>query len=141
MVSDLGFKHDTALANAVWESQVKTATSAYELRKAFFSSNPRQDFSDYLQDAAQRAVLFTETLYKRGNNALERAEEGLKPVLAFDYDVVIEGRSLPRPVNYTLVRIRQPAGYPIPREDGRPWVIIDLRAGHGSGIGGLQIGL
>jgi pimeloyl-ACP methyl ester carboxylesterase len=75
---------------------------------------------------------------KRGNACIAREKEGFKPVLAFDYDVIVDGRKLDRPVNYTLVRIKPPPGFTLPREDGRPWVIIDPRAGHGSGIGGFK---
>jgi uncharacterized protein DUF3141 len=62
----------------------------------------------------------------------------LRRVLAFDYDLIVDGRKLERPVNYALVRIHPPDGMAPPREDGRPWVIIDPRAGHGSGIGGFK---
>ncbi len=67
-----------------------------------------------------------------------REQEGFKPVLWFDYDLIVDGRLLDHPVNYALVRIHPPAGTKPPREDARPWVIIDPRAGHGSGIGGFK---
>ena len=69
---------------------------------------------------------------------IAREKEAFAPVLAFDYDLVVDGRKLERPVNYALVRIHPPEGTMPPREDGRPWVIIDPRAGHGSGIGGFK---
>jgi pimeloyl-ACP methyl ester carboxylesterase len=50
----------------------------------------------------------------------------------------VDGRKLDRPVNYALVRIEPPQGVGQPRDDARPWVIIDPRAGHGSGIGGFK---
>jgi len=95
-------------------------------------------WSAYVRDVGQRWVLFLETLCRRGDAAIAREKEGFKPVLAFDYDVVVDGRKLDRPVNYSLVRIHPPQGMMPPREDGRPWVIIDPRAGHGSGIGGFK---
>jgi pimeloyl-ACP methyl ester carboxylesterase len=51
--------------------------------------------------------------------------------------MVLDGRTLQRPVNYALVRIRPPQGVTV---DGtrRPYLIIDPRAGHGPGIGGFK---
>ena len=51
--------------------------------------------------------------------------------------MVVDGKELARPVNYSLVRIVPPKGDKV-REDGRPYIIIDPRAGHGSGIGGFK---
>lgn len=95
-------------------------------------------FRDYLKDAQQRAILTADTLRQAATAAMAHEDAGLKPVLAFDYDVVIDGSGLPRPVNYTLVRIRPPEGFPPARDDMRPWVIIDPRSGQGSGIGGFK---
>ena len=69
---------------------------------------------------------------------IAREKEAFSPVLAFDYDLIVDGRKLERPVNHALVRIHPPEGTMPPREDGRPWVIMDPRAGHGSGIGGFK---
>ena len=91
----------------------------------------------YATDFAQRSVLFWDTLRQRGNNFVEHTREGLPPVLHFDYAMVLDGRELPRPVNYALVRIAPPAGVKV--DDAlRPYVIIDPRAGHGPGIGGFK---
>ncbi len=93
---------------------------------------------DYLLDTRQRAILTADTLRQSATAAAAHEDAGLKPVLAFDYDVVIDGADLPRPVNYALVRIRPPEGFPPARDDMRPWVIIDPRSGQGSGIGGFK---
>ena len=95
-------------------------------------------FYEYMKDCGQRWILFLDTLCQRGDACIVREIEGFKPVLAFDYEMVVDGRKLDRPVNYALVRIHPPEGTMPPREDGRPWVIIDPRAGHGSGIGGFK---
>jgi len=95
------------------------------------------DLPAYLIDAWQRWVLFIDILRQRGNNFVHHELEGCPPVLAYEYDVVIDGAKLERPVNYTLVAIRPPAGTSI-REKARPYIIIDPRAGHGSGIGGFK---
>jgi len=91
----------------------------------------------YAVDAAQRSILLLDTLRQRGNNFLEHERQGLPPVLRFEYEVVMDGRSLERPVNYALLRIIPPAGVTVD-ERKRPYVIIDPRGGHGPGIGGFK---
>ncbi|HEX6020024.1 MAG TPA: DUF3141 domain-containing protein, partial [Burkholderiaceae bacterium] len=91
----------------------------------------------YAVDAAQRTILFWHTLWQRGNNFVENNAQGLKPVLHFDYETVVDGRTLERPVNYALLRIVPPAGVSVD-DMRRPYVIIDPRAGHGPGIGGFK---
>ena len=49
----------------------------------------------------------------------------------------MDGRKLPRPVNYVLVRIVPPRGVEIDARK-RPFVVVDPRAGHGPGIGGFK---
>ena len=91
----------------------------------------------YATDFAQRTVLFWDTLRQRGNQFIERERAGLPPVLHFDYESVLEGSALARPVNYELVRIIPPKGVKIDARK-RPYLIIDPRAGHGPGIGGFK---
>lgn len=96
-----------------------------------------QDAVAYGVDAAQRLVLYLDALRKRGNQFIEHFKEGKPPVLAFDYDTVLDGRNFDRPVNYTLLRIRpRPGATPDPTK--RPFIIFDPRAGHGPGIGGFK---
>ncbi len=92
---------------------------------------------NYSVDFAQRSVLFWDTLRQRGNHFLKTTREGLLPVLHFDYEMVLDGRSFARPVNYALVRIVPPAGVTVDPAR-RPYVMIDPRAGHGPGIGGFK---
>ncbi|HGL6717430.1 DUF3141 domain-containing protein [Burkholderia contaminans] len=91
----------------------------------------------YAVDAVQRSLLFWDTLRERGTQYVERAAQGLEPVLHFDYDVVLDGRQFERPVNYALVHIRPPDGVIVDAAK-RPYLIIDPRAGHGPGIGGFK---
>src|SRR5262245_14887490 len=91
----------------------------------------------YVTDAAQRWVLFWDTLRQRGNNFLEHERAGKPPLLAYDYETVVDGRKLDRPVNYALVRITPPPGVAVD-EAKRPFLIVDPRAGHGPGIGGFK---
>ena len=91
----------------------------------------------YAVDFAQRSVLFWDTLRQRGNNFVEHVRKGSPPVLHFDYETVLDGRSLERAVNYALVRIVPPDGVKVDATR-RPYIIIDPRAGHGPGIGGFK---
>lgn len=93
---------------------------------------------EYAVDAGQRALLFWDAMRQAGNAFVEHEAEGCPPVLFFPWDMVVDGRHLPRPVNYALVRIRAPEGAPPLDPKLRPFVIIDPRAGHGSGIGGFK---
>lgn len=92
----------------------------------------------YWFDAWQRSVLYLDTLRQRGTNALKHEVAGKPPVLAFDYEIVVDGRELPEPVNYALLRITPAAGCEAD-EAKRPFVVMDPRAGHGPGIGGFKI--
>jgi len=91
----------------------------------------------YWVDRLQRTIIFADMLRRRGNEFIRHEEVGGRPVLAFDYQPVLDGARLGRPVNYSLVRIEPPAGW-LQRENGRPYLIIDPRAGNGSGIGGFK---
>jgi pimeloyl-ACP methyl ester carboxylesterase len=92
---------------------------------------------EYSVDFAQRSVLFWDTLRQRGNQYLELVQQGQPPVLRFQYETVVDGRTLDRPVNYALVRIVPPPGVEVDPKN-RPYIIIDPRAGHGPGIGGFK---
>jgi pimeloyl-ACP methyl ester carboxylesterase len=91
----------------------------------------------YAVDAFQRSILFLDALRQRGDNFVENASAGLKPVLHFDYETILDGRTFERPVNYALLRITPPEGVTIDNLK-RPYLIIDPRAGHGPGIGGFK---
>ncbi|WP_258002275.1 DUF3141 domain-containing protein [Burkholderia sp. WAC0059] len=92
----------------------------------------------YLVDAWQRGVLFLDVLRERGNQTYLHEKAGMPPVLAFDYEVVVDGRELDDPANYALLRIVPGADLPAdPR--ARPFVVIDPRAGHGPGIAGFKM--
>lgn len=94
-------------------------------------------YLDYLQDASQRSMLFLDVLRRCGNQFFEHEAAGAPPVLIFDYELLIDGKDLPRPCNYLLYRIVPEAGQEIdPRK--RPFVIVDPRAGHGPGVSGTK---
>ena len=88
-------------------------------------------------DALQRSILFLDLLRQRGNEEIEITSRPLATVLSFGHEVLMDGRSLPRPMNYTLSRIVPPPGIVIdPRK--RPVVVVDPRAGQGPGVGGFK---
>ena len=92
---------------------------------------------DYWRDAFERSILFLDVLRQRGDNALERSKQTAPHVLTFAGELLLDGRTLERPVNYGLVRILPPEGVTIdPRN--RPFIVFDPRAGHGPGIGGMK---
>ena len=138
LLSRLSLHHGQAIARSQAQAARATMTALAELAPALLVPKIVDAFAEYTKDRGQRWILFLDTLCQRGDACIAREKEGFKPVLAFDYDIIVDGRTLVRPVNYALVRIHPPAGTMPPREDGRPWVIIDPRAGHGSGIGGFK---
>ena len=92
---------------------------------------------EYLRDAWQRSILFLDVLRQRGNIYRERQEEAAPNVLEFDAELVMDGRKLARPVNYVLVRIAPLPDVPTDPAK-RAFVVVDPRAGHGPGIGGMK---
>ena len=100
---------------------------------------PGNDATAYMVDAWQRAILTLDVLRERGNQYLEHEKSGSPPVLVFDSEIVLDGRSLEKPANYALMRIKPPEGHPATDPKMRPFVVIDPRAGHGPGIGGFKM--
>ena len=94
-------------------------------------------FFDYCRDACERSVLFLDILRQRGNIYLAQSSRTAPHVLNFEAEVLVDGRTLQRPVNYALVRIVPPADVTIDPTK-RPFIVFDPRAGHGPGIGGMK---
>ena len=92
---------------------------------------------EYWLDAWQRSVLLLDVLRERGNTYLEQNAKEVPHVLSFQAELVRDGRTLERPVNYLLVRIIPPAGVKIDPAKA-PIIVVDPRAGHGPGIGGMK---
>jgi pimeloyl-ACP methyl ester carboxylesterase len=91
----------------------------------------------YGLDAFQRGILFLDVLRQRGARYEEHTAKKAPHVLKFEFELVMDGSELPRPVNYALIRIVPPAGIKVD-ERKRPFVVVDPRAGHGPGIGGFK---
>jgi len=134
-LADLALKHAEQLSRA---HPGAFASGAGEAMAGLANPGVLDSFNAYLRDTLQRQVMFLDVLRERGNSYVERERDGFKPVLVFDYDMILDGRSFERRVNYALVRILPPEGYPEQQPDARPFLIIDPRAGHGSGIGGYK---
>jgi hypothetical protein len=92
---------------------------------------------EYLVDAGQRSALFLDVMRQRGVQYREHLAETVPHVLNYSVELIVDGRSLERPVNYGLVRITPPSGVEIDLKR-RPFVVVDPRAGHGPGIGGFK---
>jgi len=104
---------------------------------AFPQPNGLAQVTDYVIDAAQRGVLFLDVMRQRGNQYRAHMAEKAPHVLDYQVELVVDGRTLARPVNYALVRVIPPASVEIDTTK-RPFVIVDPRAGHGPGIGGFK---
>ena len=99
--------------------------------------NPFTALPEYMVDALQRSVLFLDLLRQRGNEEIEITSRPMATVLRFDHEELMSGRSLPRPINYSLLRILPSPGVATDRRK-RPVVVVDPRAGQGPGIGGFK---
>jgi pimeloyl-ACP methyl ester carboxylesterase len=91
----------------------------------------------YWLDAWQRSILLLDVLRQRGDTYWEQARKIAPNVLNFEWELVVDGRKLAPPVNYGLVRIVPPEG--VKTDPSKPpCVVVDPRAGHGPGIGGMK---
>jgi pimeloyl-ACP methyl ester carboxylesterase len=95
------------------------------------------DAAEYLTDSAQRTILYWDVMRQRGNRYHEEQKRTAPNVLNFEAELVMDGKGLPRPVNYGLARIVPPQDVEIDAKK-RPFVVVDPRAGHGPGIGGFK---
>ena len=116
-------------------------TDAAEAQRRFAQSQKDGQFADdartYATDAAQRASLTLNVLRERADQDAAHEAAGTPPVLNYDYEVVVDGNTLPRPVNKILLKIVPPDGVKV-MDWKRPYMIVDPRAGHGAGIGGFK---
>jgi hypothetical protein len=92
---------------------------------------------EYWLDAWQRSILVLDVLRERGNTYQAQSAKEVPHVLEFKAELVRDGRTLERPVNYALVRIIPPVGTKVDPAKA-PIIVVDPRAGHGPGIGGMK---
>src|SRR5262245_24094605 len=112
-------------------------SSGASLALAPWTKNAFGDAWNYWLDAYQRGLLYLNVLHQRSESYVEHVAKEAPHVLRFPCELVMDGRKLPRPVNYLLVQIVPPQDVTID-ERKRPFVIVDPRAGHGPGIGGFK---
>jgi len=116
---------------------MSTKLNGPEMCKTTWPTSMANYALEYWLDAWQRSILLLDVLRQRGNNYIEHNARKAPHVLSFAAELVLDGRTLPRPVNYALVHIVPPKGTAIdPRK--RPFIVFDPRAGHGPGIGGMK---
>jgi hypothetical protein len=132
-----GLQRRIQVANERFQARIQKVLGGFAGSPATALAAAWSGWPQYALDAAQRAVIFWDTLRERGNNYVEHEEKRNPPVLRFEYEMLMDGRTLERPVNYALVRIVPPEGVTVDPKR-RPYVIIDPRGGHGPGIGGFK---
>lgn len=99
--------------------------------------NLGQTVSSYFVDAWQRAILYADIERQVGDQYQAQRKVEVPNVLNFLAELVMSGLTLPRPVNYLMVRILAPDDQPTDPSK-RPFLVVDPRAGHGPGIGGFK---
>ncbi|MFW8567142.1 DUF3141 domain-containing protein [Orrella sp. 11846] len=92
---------------------------------------------EYMTDAWQRGILYTDVMRQRGNQYQRHMSKQAPNVLSMRAELIMDGRTLDKPVNYMLTRIVPPKSKPIDPFK-RPFVVVDPRAGHGPGIAGFK---
>lgn len=125
---------------AEWLKQQKASTNApvNEALASFFDPfGVGRTAFNYWRDSVERSVLYLDVMRERGNQYLEHMEQTKPSVLGFNTEVLMDGRTLPRPTNYELLRVLPHEGTQIDPQK-RPFVVVDPRAGHGPGIGGFK---
>ena len=98
---------------------------------------PLRAAAEYATDFWQRSLIFLDVLRRSGNQQAELTSRPISAVGLYDYEIILKGTSLPRPVNYALVRLVPPTGAVIDPTK-RPVVVIDPRAGQAPGIAGFK---
>jgi pimeloyl-ACP methyl ester carboxylesterase len=108
-----------------------------ETRTGASTSNLWTAAWEYAVDAWQRGVLYTDVMRQRGNQYYSHMAQDAPNVLSMEFELILDGRQLERPVNYGLLRILPPPEVEVDPIK-RPFLVVDPRAGHGPGIGGFK---
>ena len=133
-VGTIAALHQERLQTSVHDQSARFRQRFDEIAVTLAGRPVLEEAIQYGIDALQRGILFWDVLRQRGDNYLEAESNGTPPVIGFRYEMVVDGRTLPRRSNYALVRILPLDGVE-PEPHRRPYVIIDPRAGQGAGIG------
>ena len=108
---DAGTVHTRA--NCVTSRKRHAADSEFEGREELPNLHFRSAYDlgaaiEYATDFWQRSLIFLDILRQSGNQQAEMTSRPINAVLIYDYEVILRGTSLPRPVNYALVRVVPP---------------------------------
>lgn len=137
LVEHLSHLQHMNTSNALDASRQRQEKTLTPLFQGQLRQPTADDWQEYFTDLSQRSLLFWDTLRQRGDNTLAHERAGYPLLLKFNHETLIAGSDLPRPVNYSLLRI-----FPEPEQridsSSQPVIIIDPRGGHGSGIGGFK---
>ncbi|WP_205342392.1 DUF3141 domain-containing protein [Denitrificimonas caeni] len=123
--------------NLLTASEQRYQTILSPLREGQLRQPSPSECLEYWIDFCQRSVLYWDALRQRGDNTLAYERAGYPLLLKFPYETLIDGRDLPRPVNYSLLRVIPETDQLNDRERA-PVIVIDPRGGHGAGIGGFK---
>ena len=79
-----------------YDERVKRVRDDYiqDLATATSPLDVWRDWSSYAVDSMQRGILFLDAMRQRGNQYDEHTRAGMPPVLSFDYEMVLDGRTL-----------------------------------------------
>ena len=102
------------------------AQSAFskEIKEILNAPAAPEALQDYLVDAAERSVLLMDLLRERGNEQADMASRPLATVLTFGHEILLSGKSLRRPINYSLARVIRRRAHQSIRRSDRSWLSI-----------------
>ena len=69
-----------------------------------------QQVVEYWMDGWQRTILFWDVPRQCSDEYDQQRAKAVPHVLSFDAELVLDGQTFERPVNYGLVRVKPPAG-------------------------------
>ena len=89
LISEASGQRHTTLLGPLREGQLRQPSAA--------------EYWEYWVDFSQRSLLYWDALRQRGDNTLAYERAGYPLLLKFPYEILIDGRELSRPVNYSCV--------------------------------------
>lgn len=137
LLKHLGQLQRLQVDNLLAASEQRYKTTLSPMREGQLRQPSPSECLEYWVDFCQRSLLYWDALRQRGDNTLAYESAGYPLLLKFPYEILIDGRDLPRPVNYSLLEIIPEADQLNDRERA-PVIVIDPRGGHGAGIGGFK---
>ncbi len=83
---------------------------------------------NYWRDSVERNILYWDVMRERGNQYLAHMEQTKPNVLGFETEVLMDGRTLPNPTNYELLRVLPPSNVQVDPQNVPSWWSIPARA-------------